>query len=339
MTFQVNHLSIQQLSVHQDQLVQRGNYRDLADADISPVIIEEMHSTFIKKPNRCFAHFSSSSAEHGFESMLTEWLINKTEFVAFSEQACHRLLRCMNASKKNQDGFLLIADYEFLASRYLMLAILTTKPHIQIKEDFTLLNQHHLDVKQMPIAVQINLSKYQHESIDAPIAYLQGRMGRTINDFFAEFIGCEDQADTHSSGIQFTQVVEEYMTQTPVASADLTDVRASVGQYLKQQVAEGEPVVLKQIDELLPKQSEQGFHEFNQSLEKPLNEQVVVDGKAIKSFAKYSGQGKGISLSFDKSLLGDQIHFDPETNTLTMQQLPPNLVDQLTKAVSQIDEL
>ncbi|MFT5282799.1 MAG: nucleoid-associated protein, partial [Yoonia sp.] len=48
---------------------------------------------------------------------------------------------------------------------------------------------------------------------------------------------------------------------------------------------------------------------------------------------KYSGAGGGISVSFERKLLGQRIHYDIQTDTLTISGLPPNLKDQLTKSV------
>ena len=38
-------------------------------------------------------------------------------------------------------------------------------------------------------------------------------------------------------------------------------------------------------------------------------------------------------MSFDAKLLGDRVHYDPSTDTLTIKGVPPNLKDQLLKAL------
>jgi nucleoid-associated protein len=48
--------------------------------------------------------------------------------------------------------------------------------------------------------------------------------------------------------------------------------------------------------------------------------------------AKFSGQGGGLSLSFDRKLYGDRIQYDAHTDTLVIKGIPPNLKDQLLKS-------
>ena len=53
----------------------------------------------------------------------------------------------------------------------------------------------------------------------------------------------------------------------------------------------------------------------------------------LKSLTKFSGAGKGVTLSFDADLLNQRIYWDPITDTLTIKGIPPNLKDQLQKAL------
>ena len=56
------------------------------------------------------------------------------------------------------------------------------------------------------------------------------------------------------------------------------------------------------------------------------------DKAAVRTLAKFSGAGGGVTLSFDRNLLGDKVHYDPITDTLVIKGVPPNLKDQLNKA-------
>ena len=54
---------------------------------------------------------------------------------------------------------------------------------------------------------------------------------------------------------------------------------------------------------------------------------------ALKTLTKFSGSGKGVTLSFDADLLNNRIEWDPLTDTLTIKGIPRNLKDQLQKAL------
>ncbi|VEH65747.1 nucleoid-associated protein NdpA [Rodentibacter pneumotropicus] len=53
----------------------------------------------------------------------------------------------------------------------------------------------------------------------------------------------------------------------------------------------------------------------------------------LKALTKFSGSGKGITLSFDADLLNTRIHWDSINDELLIKGLPPNLKDQLQKAL------
>jgi len=74
------------------------------------------------------------------------------------------------------------------------------------------------------------------------------------------------------------------------------------------------------------------FYQFNQSAEQPVEDNFQADRSALKTLAKFSGAGGGITLSFERSLLGERISYDASSDTLMIRGIPPNLKDQLTKA-------
>ena len=87
-----------------------------------------------------------------------------------------------------------------------------------------------------------------------------------------------------------------------------------------------------ELAESLPKESGRDFAEFNQALENPLETSFQADRSALKTLAKFSGQGGGISISFDRILYGDRIEYNQETDTLVIKGIPPNLKDQLIRS-------
>jgi len=56
---------------------------------------------------------------------------------------------------------------------------------------------------------------------------------------------------------------------------------------------------------------------------------------ALKSLTKFSGSGKGVTISFDAELLNQRILWDEAADTLTIKGLPPNLRDQLQRQLKE----
>nr|MBA2816660.1 50S ribosomal protein L25 [Candidatus Pantoea persica] len=54
----------------------------------------------------------------------------------------------------------------------------------------------------------------------------------------------------------------------------------------------------------------------------------------MRQLTKFSGSGRGLTLNFDATLLGERIFWDLATDTLTIKGMPPNLRDQLQRRTS-----
>ena len=59
--------------------------------------------------------------------------------------------------------------------------------------------------------------------------------------------------------------------------------------------------------------------------------QPLVQRSTLKPLTKFVGSGGGVSLTFDALLLNERIFYDPDTDTLTMKGVPPNLREQLVR--------
>ena len=63
-----------------------------------------------------------------------------------------------------------------------------------------------------------------------------------------------------------------------------------------------------------------------------MEESFQADRGMLKTLAKFSGQGGGMTISFDRKHYGDRITYNAETDTLVIKGIPPNLKDQLLKS-------
>ena len=93
----------------------------------------------------------------------------------------------------------------------------------------------------------------------------------------------------------------------------------------------GQDAVVAEISSAMEVDS--SFAEFQQSQGYDLEESFPVDKRTVNTLVKFSGQGGGISLSFDKKLFGDSVFYDIGTDSLMIKGVPPNLKDQLERHI------
>jgi nucleoid-associated protein len=335
----IHHFVVHQLSINQQQelvLIPRNSC-----FDVSPAIedlAQQINHAFNTKPAKGVGGFVEISDEEEpkipFSSLLKEGLSEEEDFVKFSVKASERLKQSLLDTASVETGFVIFSHYQFLATDYLLIAIINTKQHVEINSALELTASDHLDLAKMQLAVRIDLTQLTvMPEQQRYVSFIKGRMGRKVSDFFMHFIGCEELVDIKQQNKQLLNTVDAYLAAEQLDPQEKHQARQKVADYYKEKLEQGEDIQVKELATKLPGE-ENSFYQFNQSAEKPVEEHFQADRSALKTLAKFSGAGGGISLSFERSLLGDRISYDAASDTLMIRGIPPNLKDQLTKSQS-----
>jgi nucleoid-associated protein len=263
------------------------------------------------------------------------------DFYDFSVTASQHLVNTITNEAMLETGYVIFSLYNYLATDYLLIAMLDTKDSMSVNQQLDLTSNKFLELSKMQIAVRIDLTQLDVSAHDERyISFIKGRMGRKVSDFFMSFIGCEEKVDTKAQNKQFVQHLDTYLATQPLDANEKHEHRQSVSKYYKERADLGEEIAVDDVDSVLPTMSEgrHSFSHFNAGLEQPLEPTFQADKSMINIMNKYSGSGGGVSISFERKLLGQRIHYDIHSDTLTITGLPPNLKDQLAKLAKGSEE-
>lgn len=278
---------------------------------------------------------NDDSHASSFAELLNNGLDSSESFYAFSVEATQQLAQIMNKVAHVEAGFVVFSHYQYLATDYLFVGILETQQHVQVNAALELVTSQHLNLSKLEFAARIDLTQLKVQGEQSRyISFIKGRMGRKISDFFMHFLGCEEHVDVKVQNKQLINNVENYLAHEQLDKHEKNTSLENVQQYYKSQIATGAPIKVDEISACLPKNEDAGFDfsAFNAQLDAPNEAQFDPDSTVVRKLAKFSGQGGGVSIAFDRKLLGDRVHYDPITDTLVVKGIPPNLKDQLSKA-------
>ncbi|MCV2885243.1 nucleoid-associated protein YejK [Aestuariibacter sp. AA17] len=345
----IHHFVVHRLSINEQQelVVNPRNACFDVSADIEE-LAHQINHAFNTKPGKGVGGFieadnipetedneSSVDAEQvlQFRTLLQNMMENPDNFVEFSVKSSELLKKSLLNAGTVETGFVIFSHYEFLATEYLMISLLNTREHVEINANLELNHSDHLDLAKMQLAVRIDLTQlHTTPEQNRYIAFIKGRMGRKVSDFFMNFVGCQELVDVKQQNKQLLNSVDEYLSSEQLDPQEKQQNREVVAQYYKEKIEQGEDIQLRELADKLPKDSDNDFYQFNQQTDAPLEENFQADKTMLKSLAKFTGQGGGISLSFDRKLFGERVMYNPETDTLMIKGIPPNLKDQLLKA-------
>ena len=290
----------------------------------------QLHQGYQNK-GKAFGIFQENSI---FAQDLNRLLENEINFLNFSQQSTKLLAQELGKYNFADSGTLILCQYNFLATDYLFIALLDSRISMLVDENLEIRRTKYLDITQFDIAARINLTDLQvNANSNRYLTFIKGRVGRKISDFFMDFLGAEEGLNPQVQNQCLLQAVSDYCEQGELNKEQTQAVKKQVFEYCKGQLASGDEIALTELSANLPTLNERPFVTFTEEQDYGLEETIPPVRSALKTLTKFSGSGKGVTLSFDADLLNNRIEWEPLTDTLTIKGIPPNLKDQLQKAL------
>ncbi|WP_109104084.1 nucleoid-associated protein YejK [Aggregatibacter segnis] len=273
-----------------------------------------------------------------FAQSLNRLLENETDFLPFSHESTHLLINELSKYNFADNGTLVLCQYNFLATDYLFIALLDSRISMLVNEQLEIQRTEYLDITQFDIAARINLTDLQlNANSNRYLTFIKGRVGRKIADFFMDFLGAEEGLNPQVQNQCLLQAVDDYCVQGELNREQTQAVKKQVFEYCKGQLNNGEEIELAELSNELPTLNQQPFMAFTQEQNYDLEENIPPVRTALKSLTKFSGSGKGVTISFDAELIDQRIIWDEVADTLTIKGIPPNLRDQLQRRLKALN--
>lgn len=331
MSLQLSNVILHQLVKGSDQQL-IVNYREssLSNEASTESLVAELHRVFNAKAGKGFGVFAEESE---FKTWLDDLQANNLDFYTFSQGCAKRLITEIGKYSFAEEGFLIMAHYQSLATDYLFIGLLPSNQSLKVTEGLEISATEYLDISKMDIAARIDLSTYVTDSeSNRYLSFIKGRVGRKVADFFLDFLQAETGLDAKQQNLVLMQAVDDFVADAKLEKTEADSYRKQVADYCNEQIKSGDELEVKELSSELPKSHEgTSFAEFTQEQGYELEESFPGDRAVVRKLTKFVGAGGGLNISFDSLLMGERIFYDPQTDTLTIKGTPPNLRDQLTR--------
>ncbi|RTE87169.1 MULTISPECIES: nucleoid-associated protein YejK [Gammaproteobacteria] len=320
-------------------------------------LLEELTRVYNAKPAKGYARFiekpsedsesednipvsSETSAEQKlpFQTLVDSWLAEETNFLDFSQEAARLLKNEIADYGVFESGFLLMADYEQTADRYLLVSFIPVREGVMVQPDLSVDRSAQLDVNKLQLAARINLTELA-ANVDGMdyISFIRGRAGRKVADFFLDFLGCAEQLNAKKTTESLVKTVQSYVSDNELPRELGVTLQKDVFDYCGEQWQQGEKVKVDDIEERFGNHGAPSLKEYTQTKDVTLPQEFPADKTALRGLVKFQGQGGGLSVAFEQKMLGERVQYDPATDTLTITGTPPNLREQLKRFYGQND--
>ncbi len=307
-------------------------------------LVAELHRLYTAKAGKGYGYFGVPTLADGqpageanplFKEAMVAWQAGELGFVEFSAQAGQLLGQELAKYDFAAGGYLLLAHYVHIANHYLFVALMSPKPSVAISPEMEVQGMEHLDLSNMQLTARIDLTEWKADPQSKKyLSFVKGRAGRKIADFFLDFMGCVEGIDAKQQNKVLMQALEDYVHTAELDQTEQQQCRDLVFDYCKAQSSSGDTVQLADIADELADKGLESFHQFTSAGHYDLEAEFPADQATLRQLKKFAGTGGGVSISFDAGHLGERVLWDPARDTLTIQGVPPNLLDQLQRRLN-----
>lgn len=296
--------------------------------------VDALHSIYNSKGNKAYGHFSDTPAngeQERFVDLMSDYLTQDKNFYLFSVKAANLLKNELDKYDINETGYLIICHYEFMGGRYLLAAIIPITEHFSVDGELNISANQHLDTNKLQLAARIDLFDYQQNSEgNRYISFIKGRAGRKVSDFFLDFLHCTEGLNSKEQTQTLVQAVEDFVAVNQLDPQEKQTTRKDLLSYCKEQKDNAQDVSIKELGQVIKQEGEENnFYDFCQQQSYPIDESFPHDQAVVNKVTKYSGFGAGVSVSFERGHLGNEVVYNAQEDSLTIYKVPPNLKAQL----------
>ena len=298
-------------------------------------LMSQLNESYNATAGKGWGFFHPESGAYPFSGWLGKYLVGVTDFLSFSTIAVEHLTKLMEESNLTTGGHALFCHYQQGLTDYLIIALVQETEAVTMTEELALMTMKRLDLDHIRLAARINISEWQtNRQSRQYISYLKGKQGRKLNNYFRDFIGCQEGIDGPSETRTLLKAFSDFVESEDLPEESAREKTQALVSYSMAQAKLGEPITLDELSELIDENQPKSFYNFIKAKDYGISEALPPDKKTLNKFRRFTGRAEGMSISFDAHLLGDKIEFDEAGGTLTLRGLPTQLTEQLKRAAA-----
>lgn len=284
------------------------------------------------KLGKSHGNFEANAVSYPFQSVLDDCLEGRKDFFESTVVMMDLLLERVKRTTAN-GGHVFFVNYKRKRGddqlTYFMVAILHDELGAAITAGKDVVESKYLDIKGLRFAGLVDVNSWKAGN-ERYLSFIKGKEQDKVSEFFKLFLGCDNAVRARDESKKIKILVEAFGTHIGLNSTQIDELFAKAYEICyRYSKSETDFTVDAFSNELVPDKADE-FKDFIANSDLKFSEGFVPVLSAIKNMVRFAGKGKGWKIDFNRDVLGTEVIFNSQTNTLTIKNLPDELVAELT---------
>ncbi len=315
----------QELVLRDDELEQNEQLSDL---------VNFMKTAFYNRSSKQYGRFSEESGH--FKALAGQWQKKGIGFTTLTHQLMKQLQLEIEQKELEVEGHFLFVNETLEDGDHLWFFHLKHKTGIALTQKMDITNSSIIDFSKLGFGGYVDLTALAAEEQK----YLTVSFGfgdRQLQSALLEFVNFVDTINTAVDTERFMEIVKAYSETLPAEKGG--NYRRKAIEYCAEQDKLGETVVANEISVVLTDEvgtsASESLVNYMTTTTPEAKQEFIPDRKSLKKYLRYTGKSKEVSISFSNEILGKNVNFDPQSESLTITNLPTALLKQLKEELGE----
>ena len=298
-------------------------YRDevLPKDEQTALFVNTITEAYNRKSNIFWGFFDANVDNYPFQSMLNDYLLELSAeaFVAFSKRAMEHLQKEIDDTPLATGGYIVFIHFIEDGMDFVICAILQDREGFTIDPDTMLLRESpHLDFDQLRVASRINATVWKHRTHENHYVSFLHTSGE-VSRYFKSFIGCTENTSTGDLTQKAIDATRDHLKSLNLPDEEFNDRFEQAMGHMKEKAKNKEPIDLKTLAHVVSEDDPDAFMSLATSDEYDVSPVFNGHKSSIDASTYRLFKTKEMTVRFHQALWGYAVHWDPETNELTIQ--------------------
>ena len=294
-------------------------------------LIDDLCKRYAGRAGKAYGYFEADTDNYPMQNIVSDYFVDKDQnFYDTSLRMISVLTEKARTETFATGGNVVISHYSETDSEYILVAIVNeTNP--SRKNGWRIEKTNVFDINNLKFAGRIDLTAWQSNA-ERYISFLKG--SGDVSIYFKRFLGCDDTFIATTETKKLVQLLSRFVEEQRLEGADKEAFFEQADTFLKDLADQGnvfEPDIF--ANAVWPSEPE-ALQQVLADSEVQLSSGFIPDKRSLQKLTNFSGKTRYWNLGFHRKALSEgDIEYNPSNGTITIHNLPNDLIESLNKEV------